>query len=57
MVVDANSTVEQRRIDTGISALGLTEVVSGLEAGENVITEGINKVRPGIQVDAAVAGG
>lgn len=57
MVVDDASTVEQRRVDTGITSLGLTEITSGLEAGENVITEGINKVRPGIKVDAAVAGG
>lgn len=57
MAVDTNNTVEQKRVDTGIVALGLTEIISGLEPGDMVITEGVNKVRPGITVDAAVAGG
>lgn len=56
MVVDASGTVEQRRIEVGRIAGGLAVVQSQLAAGEMVITEGVNKVRPGITVDAAEAG-
>ena len=56
MVVDADSKVELRRIETDLTLQGYTIVIGGLEEGENVITQGVNKVRPGIVVDAAVAG-
>ena len=56
MVVGPDDTVEQRRLDLGDTTQGYSIVTSGLEPGERVITEGINKVRPGIQVDAAMAG-
>lgn len=56
MVVAEGDVVEQRRIDVGDTAQGLTAILSGLEEGERVITDGVNKVRPGIQVDAALAG-
>lgn len=55
LVVDDAGTVEQRRIDTGPQSRGLTAVTAGLTEGEAVIVEGINKVRPGIVVDAAMA--
>lgn len=57
LVVGADGTVEQRRIQTGDTAKGRTVVIGGLSLGENVITEGLNKARPGIKVDAALAGG
>lgn len=57
MVVDAASKVELRRIDVDRSARGLSVVSKGLKEGENVITEGVGKVRPGITVDAAAATG
>lgn len=57
MVVDAASKVELRRIDVERSARGLSVVTKGLKEGENVITEGVGKVRPGITVDAAPATG
>jgi len=53
LLVDDAGTVEQRRIDTGPSQGMRMQIMSGLEPGDLVITEGINKVRPGIQVDAA----
>ncbi|MEM6678428.1 MAG: efflux RND transporter periplasmic adaptor subunit [Pseudomonadota bacterium] len=56
LVVGSDDTVEQRRIETGQTIRGLTVVQGGLEEGELVITEGLNKVRPGIAVDAATAG-
>jgi membrane fusion protein (multidrug efflux system) len=52
LLVDANSEVEQRRLtlDRAIGARWL--VISGLEAGDQVIVEGMQKVRPGVQVKA-----
>lgn len=57
LVVGADSKVEMRRVRVGSSRLGRSVVQDGLAEGENVIVEGVNKVRPGIVVDAAVAGG
>ncbi len=56
MVVAADGTVEQRRIAVARTAQGKAVIESGLEEGENVIVEGLNKARPGIVVDAAPAG-
>ncbi|PZQ48419.1 MAG: efflux RND transporter periplasmic adaptor subunit [Rhodovulum sulfidophilum] len=53
LVVDAQSKVELRRVETGLTDLGRVVISSGLKEGENVIVDGINKVRPGITVDAA----
>ncbi|MDJ0686756.1 MAG: efflux RND transporter periplasmic adaptor subunit [Alphaproteobacteria bacterium] len=57
MVVGADDTVEQRRIEVRTVIQGRSVISDGLEEGEVVITEGVNKVRPGIQVDAAVSTG
>jgi membrane fusion protein (multidrug efflux system) len=56
-VVDAESRVERRRVEVARTTEGRSVIASGLEQGERVITEGINKVRPGIVVDAAPAAG
>jgi membrane fusion protein (multidrug efflux system) len=56
MVVDAAGVVEQRRIDLERVTGGNAVVASGLAVGERVITEGINKARPGATVNAALAG-
>lgn len=55
MVVDANSKVELRRVEVSRSSRGQAVVAKGLKEGENVITEGVGKVRPGITVDAVTA--
>jgi membrane fusion protein (multidrug efflux system) len=55
MAVDAEGTVELRRIAVARSAQGRSAVESGLAEGDLVIVEGLNKVRPGILVDAAPA--
>jgi len=55
MVVDPDNKVEQRRIETGRADAGNIVIKGGLQAGENVIVEGIQKVRPGIVVDAKMA--
>lgn len=55
MVVGPDNTVEQRRITTGPAHAGALEVREGLEPDERVIVEGIQKVRPGLEVDAKLA--
>jgi membrane fusion protein (multidrug efflux system) len=47
LVVDTEDKVQVRRIAIGRSLEGRTIVSSGLEEGERVITEGVQKVRPG----------
>jgi membrane fusion protein (multidrug efflux system) len=56
LVVDAAGLVEQRRIDVDRTTGGHAVVASGLAVGERVITEGVNKARPGATVNAALAG-
>lgn len=56
LVVDEDSQVEMRRVATDTVSGGRTVIASGLAEGEHVIVEGVNKVRPGIVVDAALAG-
>jgi membrane fusion protein (multidrug efflux system) len=55
LVVGADSVVAQRRVEIGGSVDGMTGIAGGLEDGEQVIVEGLNKVRPGMPVDAALA--
>jgi membrane fusion protein (multidrug efflux system) len=57
LVVGDGSEVELRRIEVARTSQGVAVVADGLAEGENVIVEGVNKVRPGIVVDAAVASG
>ena len=57
MVVDASSKVELRRVDVSRSSRGQAVIAKGLKEGENVITDGVGKVRPGMTVDAAPAAG
>lgn len=55
LVVDSEGTVEQRRVVLG-DRLEIDWVVeSGVEAGEQVIYAGLQKVRPGAKVTANVA--
>jgi membrane fusion protein, multidrug efflux system len=46
-VVGADNKSEQRRIQLGQSTPTIASVTSGLSAGEKVIVEGLQKVRPG----------
>lgn len=55
MVVGPDGKVEQRRIAVARTAQGKAVIESGVTEGENVVVEGLNKVRPGIVVDAAPA--
>ena len=53
--VDAESKVQVQRITIGAERDGYYVVTNGLALGERVITEGLQKVRPGMTVDAAEA--
>ena len=54
-VVNDKNVAEQRRIKTGVSRDGLTAVTEGLKAGEKVIIQGQQRVRPGMVVTPSVA--
>ena len=54
-VVDGQSKAEQRRIKSGQPQGALLAVTDGLNAGEKVIVEGLQKVRPGQAVQVAEA--
>jgi membrane fusion protein (multidrug efflux system) len=49
-VVDGQNRVEQRRIELGQSTPSTAAIKSGLNGGEMVVLEGVQRVRPGIQV-------
>ena len=53
--VDTESKVQVQRITIGAERDGFYVVTNGLTEGERVITEGLQKVRPGMVVDAAEA--
>ncbi|PLX72804.1 MAG: efflux transporter periplasmic adaptor subunit [Desulfuromonas sp.] len=55
LVVDAQKQVEQRRISTGSIVGPRWTVTSGLTAGEMVIVQGVQKVRPGQTVQTVIA--
>jgi hypothetical protein len=52
LVVGTGSKVEYRPVQLGPVIDGLREVQSGLTAGETVIVNGLQRVRPGAQVQA-----
>ncbi len=51
-VVDDDGKVAMRIVETGSMALGLRIVRTGLNANDQVIVGGIQRVRPGVQVEA-----
>ena len=54
LVVDKDSKVQVRRVETGGAGDGISmSIRKGLEEGERVITEGVQKVRPGQRVEAS----
>lgn len=50
-VVDAQHKVEYRKVDTGPLAYGLRVVDSGLKPGDVVVVNGLQRVRPGVEVN------
>lgn len=57
LVVGDDSKVQRRPVQVARTSEGRAVIASGLDEGEDVIIEGVNKVRPGITVDAALAAG
>ncbi|MSP02755.1 MAG: efflux RND transporter periplasmic adaptor subunit [Acetobacteraceae bacterium] len=55
-VVGADNKVDRRPIQLGQSTPSLAVVSSGLKQGESVVLEGLQRVRPGIQVNPGPAG-
>jgi membrane fusion protein (multidrug efflux system) len=55
LVVNDQQMVEQRYITTGDNVGTAVIVKDGLREGESVIVEGLQRVRPGVAVDAVVA--
>ncbi len=49
------NVAEQRRIKTGVARDGMTSVTEGLKAGEKVIIQGQQRVRPGMTVTPTIA--
>lgn len=50
LVVDENNTVKQRHVVLGRRINAMWVVEEGIKSGEQVIVEGLQKVRPGIEV-------
>jgi membrane fusion protein (multidrug efflux system) len=57
LVVDAEQRVKVRRVGIGPARDAEIEIVSGLDEGERVITDGLQKVRPNQVVQIAEAPG
>ena len=54
-VVNDKNVVEQRRVKTGPARDGMLAIEDGLKAGDKVIIQGQQKVRPGMTVTATLA--
>jgi membrane fusion protein (multidrug efflux system) len=52
-VVDATKHAQVRRVQLGQSTAGTAVILAGLQEGETVIVDGIQRVRPGIEVNPA----
>jgi membrane fusion protein (multidrug efflux system) len=52
-VVDEKSTAQIRPVKVGLRLAGKAEVLSGLQAGEKVVVEGVQKLFPGASVKPA----
>jgi membrane fusion protein (multidrug efflux system) len=49
-----DNTVETRQVKTGVRVGTLWVIESGLSAGDKVIVEGLQKIRPGMPVNPTV---
>jgi membrane fusion protein (multidrug efflux system) len=57
MIVDADKKAQVRRVTTGEAVNTEIAIASGLQTGDKVIVDGIQKVRPGQVVSATDVGG
>ena len=54
-MVNDKYVVEQRRIKTGVARDGMVAITEGLKAGERVMIQGQQRVRPGMTVAPSTA--
>ncbi len=54
-VVNDKNVAEQKRVKTGVARDGLVAITEGLKAGEKVIVQGQQRVRPGMTVNPSLA--
>lgn len=52
-VIDTNNTAQMRPVSLGVRLTGRVEILKGLDAGEKVIVEGLQKIGPGSKVKIA----
>jgi membrane fusion protein, multidrug efflux system len=52
-VVDENGAAQMRPVEVGLRLAGKAEILKGLRAGEKVVVEGMQKLRPGAPVKLA----
>jgi membrane fusion protein (multidrug efflux system) len=50
-VVNTDNTVSRREIEVGQRVPGWVEVLNGLEEGDEIVVEGIQKIRPGVMIN------
>src|SRR5690606_6612529 len=55
LVVGADNTVGYREVKLGASAEGMRIIESGLEPGERIVVNGLQRVRPGALVAPQIA--
>jgi len=54
-IVNDKNVAEQKRVKVGVARDGLVAITEGLKAGEKVIVQGQQRVRPGMTVNPSVA--
>jgi membrane fusion protein (multidrug efflux system) len=54
-IVNDKNVAEQKRVKIGVARDGLVAITEGLKAGERVIVQGQQRVRPGMTVNPSVA--
>jgi RND family efflux transporter MFP subunit len=52
LVVKGDGTVESRTVTLGVSHDGMQQITEGVDAGERVVVDGVQKARPGQKVAA-----
>ncbi len=56
-ILNADGTVSRREVAVGVTVDGLTEIVSGIEAGDAVVTQGQQLLSEGVKVHVVNAAG
>ncbi|NNM82065.1 MAG: efflux RND transporter periplasmic adaptor subunit [Burkholderiales bacterium] len=56
-VIGRDEKVSVRKVIAGVSDSGMTEITAGLAPGERVVTDGLDELREGIQVEVVTQGG